>query len=211
MATTSQPPQPPKKSNALLWVLVGIGGFFLLIALVVVGGIAYVARNPTLVMSKMITAANPNVEVISVNKGSQQITLRDKQTGETYNITFDDVKNGKFSMKGSNGRATFSMGGRAKVPAWVPEYPGSDPQSAFSAQGQDGVSGTFTFKTRDPADKVTRFYQDQFQSAGLHITANAHSSGSMLVAEDDAKKHSITVIVSAESSNTTVAVTYANK
>lgn len=211
MATTSQPPPPPKKSNALLWVLVGIGGFFLLIALVVVGGIAYVARNPTLVMSKMITAANPNVEVISVNKGNQQITLRDKQTGETYSISFDDVRNGKFRMKGSNGRATFSMGGKAKVPAWVAEYPGSDPQSAFSAQGQDGESGTFTFKTRDPADKVTRFYQDHFQSSGLHITVNTHASGSMLVAEDDAKKHSITVIVSEDSSNTTVAVTYANK
>lgn len=211
MATTSQPPQPPKKSNALLWVLVGIGGFFLLIALLVVGGIAYVARNPTLVMSKMITAANPNVEVISVNKGNQQITLRDKKTGETYNITFDDVKNGKISMQGSNVRGTFTMGGKAKAPAWVPEYPGSDPQSAFSAQGQDGESGTFTFKTRDPADKVTKFYQDQFQTSGLHITVNAQSSGSMLVAEDDARKHSITVIVSADNSNTTVAVTYANK
>ena len=74
MATTFQPPPPPKKSNVLLWVLVGIGGFFLLIALVVVGGIAYVARNPALVMTKVITAANPNVEVLSVNKGSQQIT-----------------------------------------------------------------------------------------------------------------------------------------
>ena len=213
MATTSQPLPPPKKSNALLWVLVGIGGFFLLIVLVVVGGIAYVARNPTLVMSKMITAANPNVEVISVNKGSQQITLRDKKTGETYNITFDDVKNGKFSMKGSNGRATFTMGGKAKAPAWVPEYPGSDPQSAFSARGQDGDSGTFTFKTRDSSDKVTKFYQDQLPSSGLKITSTVTTSGSgsMLVAEDDAKRHTVTVIVSADSNNTTVAVTYANK
>ena len=211
MATTSQPPLPPKKSNALLWVLVGIGGFFLLIALVVVGGIAYVARNPTLVMSKMITAANPNVEVISVNKGSQQITLRDKKTGETYNITFDDVKNGKISMKGGNGRATFTMGGKAKAPAWVPEYPGSDPQSAFSAQGQDGDGGTFTFKTRDPSDKVTKFYQDQLPSSGLKITSNVTTSGSgsMLVAEDDAKTRTVTVAIGGDRSNTTVAVTYA--
>jgi hypothetical protein len=211
MSTTSQPPLPPKKSNALLWVLVGIGGFFLLIALVVVGGIAYVAKNPTLVMSKMITAANPNVEVISVNKGSQQITLRDKKTGETYNITFDDVKNGRFSMKSGNGRASITMGGGAKVPAWVPDYPGSDPQSAFSAQGQYGESGTFTFKTRDPVDQVTKFYEDHLQSSGLHITSRAQGTGSMLVAEDDAKKHTVTVIVGVDTSNTTVAVTYANK
>jgi hypothetical protein len=218
MASTSQPPQrppqpppPPKKSNVLLWVLVGVGGFFLLLALIVVVGIAYVARNPALVMTKVITAANPNVEVITVNKGSQQITLRDKKTGETYNVTFDDVKNGRISMKSSNGAASFSIGGGAKVPAWVPEYPGSDPQSAFSAQGRDGASGTFTFKTPDSADKVTRFYQDQFQSSGLHISSRVQGSGSMLVAEDDAKKHTVTVIVGVDGSNTTVAVTYANK
>ena len=211
MSTTSQPPLPPKKSNVLLWVLVGIGGFFLLIALIVVGGIAYVARNPALVMTKVITAANPNVEVLSVNKGSQQISLRDKKTGETYSISFDDVKNGKISMKSGNGRASITMGGGAKVPAWVPDYPGSDPQSAFSAQGQDGETGTFTFKTRDPVDKVTKFYEDQFHSSGLHITSSAQGTGSMLVAEDDAKKHTVTVIVGVDTSNTTVAVTYANK
>jgi hypothetical protein len=212
-----QPPPPPKKSNVLLWVLVGVGGFFLLLALIVVVGIAYVARNPALVLTKVITAANPNVEVITVNKGSQQITLRDKKTGETYNVTFDDVKNGRISMKSSNGRASFSMGGGAKVPVWVPEYPGSDPQSAFSAQGRDGASGTFTFKTPDPADKVTRFYQDQLQASGLHITSNvttnqgAHGSAGVLVAEDDARKHTVTVIVGVDGSNTSVAVTYANK
>jgi len=211
MSTTSQPPLPPKKSNVLLWVLVGIGGFFLLIALIVVGGIAYVARNPALVMTKLITAANPNVEVLSVNKGSQQISLRDKKTGETYSISFDDVKNGKISMKSGNGRASITMGGGAKVPAWVPDYPGSDPQSAFSAQGQDGETGTFTFKTRDPVDKVTKFYEDQFHSSGLHITSSAQGTGSMLVAQDDAKKHTLTVIVGVDTSNTTVAVTYANK
>jgi hypothetical protein len=223
MASTyqpAQPPPPPKKSNVLLWVLVGVGGFFLLLALIVVVGIAYVARNPALVMTKVITASNPNVEVITVNKGSQQITLRDKKTGETYNISFDDVKNGRISMKGSNGRASFSIGGGAKVPAWVPEYPGSDPQSAFSAQGRDGASGTFTFKTPDPADKVTRFYQDQLQVSGLHITSSrfsftanedAHGSSGVLVAEDDAKKHTVTVIIGVDGRNTTVAVTYANK
>jgi hypothetical protein len=216
MATSYQPPlppPPPKKSNALLWVLVGVGGFFLLIALVVVGGIVYVARNPALVMTKMISAANPNVEVITVNKGSQQITLRDKKTGETYNISFDDVRNGKVSVRGNGGRASITVGGEAKVPAWVPDYPGSDPQGAFSAQGRDGESGTFTFKTRDSADRVTKFYQDQFQTSGLQITSNVthqevNGSGSMLVAQDDAKRHTITVIVAVENSSTTVAVTY---
>jgi hypothetical protein len=211
MATTFQPPPPPKKSNALLWVLVGVGGFFLLIALVVVGGIAYVARNPAIVMTKLITASNPNVEVLSVDKGSQQVILRDKKTGKSYNISFDDVKKGRFSMRGTDGRSSFSIGGDAKIPAWVPDYPGSHPQAAFSAKGDEGESGTFTFKTSDSEATVKKFYQDQFQSSGMRISSDATTSGngSAVTAEDEAKNHTVTAIVRVEGSRTTVAVTYA--
>jgi hypothetical protein len=210
MATTFQPPPPPKKSNALLWVLVGIGGFFLLIALVVVGGIAYVARNPAIVMTKLITASNPNVEVLSVDKGSQQVILRDKKTGKTYNISFDDVKKGRFSMRGTDGHSSFSIGGDAKIPAWVPDYPESHPQAAFSAKGDDGESGTFTFKTSDSEAKVAKFYRDQFQSSGMRISSEATRSGNgtVMTAEDEAKNHTVTAIVGVDGSRTTVAVTY---
>jgi hypothetical protein len=210
MATTFQPPPPPKKSNALLWVLVGIGGFFLLIALVVVGGIAYVARNPAIVMTKLITASNPNVEVLSVDKGSQQVILRDKKTGKTYNISFDDVKKGRFSMRGTDGHSSFSIGGDAKIPAWVPDYPESHPQAAFSAKGDDGESGTFTFKTSDSEAKVAKFYRDQFQSSGMRISSEAttSSNGTVMTAEDEVKNHTVTAIVGVDGSRTTVAVTY---
>lgn len=218
MATNIPPPPPPsapKKSNVVLWVLLGVGGFFLLIVLAVVVGIAYIARNPVQVMTKMIAAANPNVEVLSVDKNSQHINLRDKQTGKTYSISFDDAKNGRFTFKG-DGQESFTLGGSAKIPAWVPDYPGSNPQAAFTAQGHDGNSGTFTFKTRDPSDKVIKFYQDQFQSTGLNITTNmthqeGRSSGGMLVAEDTAKNHTINVIIGVDGGDTTVAVTYVNK
>ena len=215
MSPNVPPPPPAKKSNVLLWVLAGVGGFFLLLCIVVVLGIAYVARNPVQVMTKMITAANPNVEVLSVNKGSQQITLRDKRTGKTYNISFEDAKNGRFTMRDDTG-ASVTIGGTAKIPTWVPDYPGSNPTSAFSARGQDGDTGTFSFKTHDPVDKVAKFYTDQFQSSGMKLTSNfshneGSSSGTMLTAEDEASKHTIQVIVGVESGNTTVAVTYVTK
>jgi len=55
----------------------------------------------------------------------------DKKTGKTYNISFNDAKNGKFTVNEDGGsRAAFSIGGKAKVPAWIPDYPGSDPQAA---------------------------------------------------------------------------------
>jgi hypothetical protein len=99
--TPPVPPVPAKKSNVLLWVLIGVGGFFFLIVVVVLAGGLFVAHK---------------------------------------------VREGHFEMKSADG--TVQIGGDAKLPTWVPEYPGSKPQNAFSAQVRDGRSGTFMFKTR---------------------------------------------------------------
>jgi hypothetical protein len=221
------PPLPPKKSNVLKWVLIGIGTFFVLIMIAVVSLGLFVAqkakqagldpdlirKSPALAAARMMVAANPDVEVVSADEGKHEITVREKKTGKVYTMSFEDAKNGKFTMK-ENGRTTLTVGGTAKVPAWVPDYPGSDPQGAFSAQGEDGASGTFTFKTRDSGDRVVRYYEDQFKASGLKLTSNitnqnGQSAAGMLVAQDDANKHTVTVILGVEGSETTVAVTYA--
>ncbi|HYL38561.1 MAG TPA: hypothetical protein VEV17_21775 [Bryobacteraceae bacterium] len=238
---------PPRKSNALKWILIGVGGFFLVMILAIVGLGFFVVhkakdagldadlikRSPGLAVAKMAVAANPNVEMVSADEGKQEITIRDKQTGRVMTVSFDDAKKGKFVFKengkeavtisGANGtlemksaEGTVKIGGNAKVPAWVPDYPGSEPQGAFSAQGADGQSGSFGFKTKDGSDKVVKFYQDQFQASGLKVTSNVtsqngQSSGGLLVAEDASSKHTVTVIIGQDSGATSVSVTYANK
>ncbi len=218
---------PPKKSNTMVWVLGGLGGCLTLIIICVLGAYFFIAhkakqagidtdllkRNPALAAAKIMVAANPNVEMVSADEGRQEITVRDKQSGKTYTLSFEDAKNGKFTMK-EDGKTTLTVGGKAKVPSWVPDYPGSDPQGAFSAAGADGESGTFTFKTRDGSDKVVQYYQDQFKSAGMKVTSNitsqdGKSSAGMLSAQDEANKHSVTIVLGVESGETTVAVTYA--
>jgi len=164
------PLPPPKKSNVLKWVLIGIGACFMLIVVAVIGLGLFVAqkakqagldtdlikKSPALAAAKMMVAANPDVEMVSADEGKQEITVREKKTGKVYTMSFEDAKSGKFTMK-ENGKTTLTVGGKAKVPAWVPDYPGSDPQGAFSAQGEDGASGTFTFKTSDSSDKVVKY------------------------------------------------------
>ena len=233
MATYPPVPPPPaplppaKKSNVLKWVLIGIGACFMLIVVAVIGLGLFVAqkakqagldtdlikKSPALAAAKMMVAANPDVEMVSADEGKQEITVREKKTGKVYTMSFEDAKSGKFTMK-ENGKTTLTVGGKAKVPAWVPDYPGSDPQGAFSAQGEDGASGTFTFKTSDSSDKVVKYYQDQFKASGMTATSNitnqnGQSSAGMLSAQDEANKHNVTVIVGVEGSETTVAVTYA--
>lgn len=219
---------PSKKSNVLMWVLIGIGAFFMLIIVAVLGLGLFVAqkakqagldpdlikKSPGLAAAKMMVAANPDVEMVSADEGKQEITIREKKTGKTYTMSFDDARNGKFTMTENGAKSTLTVGGKAKVPAWVPDYPGSEPQGAFSAQGADGASGTFTFNTKDPSDKVVRYYDDQLKSSGMTVTSNitnqnGQPSAGMLSAQDQANKHSVTVIIGTEANQTSVAVTYA--
>ena len=219
---------PPKKSNAVVWILGGLGGCLVLI-FIIVGVFGFfiahkakqagidpdlIKKNPGMAAAKMMVAANPDVETVSTDEGRGEITVRNKKDGKVFTISFEDAKNGKFTMRQQGGeQSSLTFGGKAKFPAWVPDYPGSDPQGAFAATGTDGATGTFSFKTKDPAEKVQKYYEDQLKGAGMKITNNmtgqsAGSSGSMLTAQDESNKHTVTVIVGTEGSETTVAVTY---
>jgi hypothetical protein len=220
-------PPPVKKTNPLVWILGGLGGCLVLVVICVFAFGLFVAhkakqagidpdlmkRNPALAAAKIMVAANPDIEMVNSDEGRQEITVRDKKSGKTYTMSFEDAKNGKFTMK-EDGKTTLTVGGKSKAPSWVPDYPGSDPQGAFSASNADGDSGTFAFKTKDSSEKVTKYYQDRFQSSGLKVTSNVTSqngtsSGGMIAAQDEASKHTVTVIIGVEDGGTTVTVTYA--
>ena len=111
-----------------------------------------------------------------------------------------------------SGDGTVQIGGDAKIPTWVPDYPGSNPQTAFSAQGKDGPSGTFTFRTRDSADHVAKYYRDQLEASGLTVAAVVSSGSSQVITAEDGTKHrTVTAVASGRGNETTVNVTYASK
>jgi len=158
--TPPVPPQPPaKKSNVLLWVLIGVGGFVALIVVIVLASGLFVAHK---------------------------------------------IRQVNFELKSGDG--TIQVGGAAKAPTWVPDYPGSSPRNAFSAQGKAGRSGTFTFKTSDSAGKVTKYYQEEFQSTGLKVTAALQDH--MLTAQDESNQHTVMVMTGVDGNETAVTVTY---
>src|SRR6476620_10548820 len=93
-----QPPLAPKASlGPLAWILIIVGGLFTIcIVAVVAGGMFLVhkvkqagfdpdlmRKNPALAVSKILTTANPNTEVVDVDEGRGIIHVRDKQTGKT--------------------------------------------------------------------------------------------------------------------------------
>jgi hypothetical protein len=233
----------PKKTSPVLWIVLGVLGFFVLIGLVVAIGVGMfvhkVKQNPAMAVAKLLTAANPDIQVLEADEGRNSVKLRDKRTGETITVNLDDLKNGRINLRGPKGeRATinahgdgqngsleingpdgsmkFGAGANAKMPDWVPVYPGATPTANFSMQGGDGSGGTFTYTTKDAPDAVIAFYNRTLTGNGFKITSTVNgtangASGNMLSAENEATKQTVVVTVGNENGASAVSVIYGTK
>jgi hypothetical protein len=192
-------------------------------------------NNPGLAMAKMATAVNRNLEVVSTNDRTGTIVVRDKTTGKVTTMKFDpdtkrmvitgdDGKQSSVTVNGSGGTGSVSVesadGSSVKygnaagnnVPSWVPAYPGWAPQGTISATNAEGSQNTFSFKSTDPASKILSFYSDQLKAAGFTISMTTTSDqGGLVQANDDAKKHTISVIVGTSPDGTETAITAIEK
>jgi hypothetical protein len=216
-----------RKTSPIVWILVIILGLFVLGAIGVVGAGMFVMHkvheagidpelwhsNPGLAASRMITAFNPNMEMVRINEGDNTITMRDKRTGRQWTMSFNDVQRGRFRMniRGDNG-ANVQIGGDAsKLPSWIPAYPGSKPEMGFSGSSDQGEGGTFSFTTSDAPQDVMKFYQDKISEMGLkaNLVANSADGGTIVAAEDNGR--SLNVTVAGGGGHTSVNVVYGRK
>jgi len=233
----------PQKTSAVVWIIGGCGGLVVLAALV--GGITmyYVAHkvkqaahNPALAVTRLLAAANPDVDVVSTDEDKGTITVRDKKTGKTMTMNFADAQKGKFvfeqdgqkvqmeahgegdkgsfEVKSSEGSMKFQAGaGSAKLPDWLPAYPGSAPQGAFSMQNPKETTGSFSFVTKDSIDQVMRYYEDALKKAGLKVTSNTmqqdgKTSLGIVTGEDAGNKRKAAVNATAAAEGINVGVTF---
>ena len=233
-------PPPPagaepvkRKTSPIVWVLVIILGLFVIGFVGVVGTGWFVYNkvkqagvdpelfrtNPGLALGKLITAVNPDAEVVRTDDRAGTITIRDKRSGKEITMSFDQAKSGRvtFSAEDDNGKtATVEIGGaNAKLPSWVPAYPGATIQANVTARGDDsngtGEGGNFSFTTSDPASRVISFYQDKAKELGMKakLNASAGDGGTFIAAEED--RRSLTVVAGTDGERTTVNVTYGAK
>src|ERR1035438_2621416 len=133
------------KISPIVWILLAVVGIIVLGIVAVVGAGLYVAKsvvsNPGLMMAKIITAANPDAEVLSTDPRSQTIRIRDRKTGEEFTLSFDDVKQGKLkiSATGRNGEGIFPASA-AELDSAETYCPISSGFSLFSLNSTHSVS-----------------------------------------------------------------------
>jgi hypothetical protein len=237
-------PLAPQKSSGVK-VLLWVAGIVVGLVLISFGSCAVVAfyamhkvkqagfdsdlmkKNPALATAKMAVTMNPEAEIVSSDDNAGTMVVRDKKTGKIVSMKFDPQKkamivtdeNGKtasVTMTGEGSNGTMKIGGGSdKAPDWVPVYPGSSPQSTFSASNGGNTSGSYQFVTQDPADKVMAFYGDSLKSAGFavsNMTGNSQGkTGGMVSGEDKATKRGVMVILGTENDGTHVNVTFSIK
>jgi len=228
------PPAPQRRTSPLVWVLVVILGLFVLGGLATVGTGLFIAhkvrqagfdsglmrRNPGYAVAKMFLGSHPDLEEVSHDDNAGSITLRDRRTGKETTLNFSDIQNGRFHItaEGDNGgTATLDFGGgAAKLPAWLPAYPGSNGKATFSASGTDNQvfkeGGTFAFTTADLPTQVLSFYQDKVRDLGMKVNVTTTTpQGGMFTAADEGSHRSLTIVVGRSGSETSVSVTYGSK
>jgi hypothetical protein len=239
------PSPPQKKSKAVVWVLAGCGTFIVLgaVAFIVLSYFVWnkakeIEKNPAFAVAKMIVSANPDVELVAEDEEKGTLTIKDKKTGKVVTVNFDDIQNGKltlkdeddevsleakadesrgtFEVKSAEGTAKFGSGSVAKLPDWLPSYPDANAEGSFSAQTRDGESGGFNFLTQDDSNKVISFYKDALERAGMTVTTNivqqgAKTTGGMAAGEDSTNKRTAYINAAAGDEGTRVHVAFTTK
>jgi len=239
MATDPQVANPmqagARKTNPLLWILLGVAALIVFASISVLIGAVFVAakvvRNPVAAAASLLASTNKDVEIVSRDDAGGTITVRDKSSGKTVTMNVDELKRGRISFSGDGREVVMEAGdngihvkssdgtavdiGRRKLPDWVPSYPGASVQGSFSSNGGEAGTASIAFTTKDSAERVLAFYGDALKKAGLSVTdtpmqrsGNSSSSGSLAGVDD---RRNISVNVSAGDDETTVGITYSGR
>lgn len=200
------------------------------------------AKNPAKMAAELMVRADPNLEIVSSDDDSGTVTIRNKETNEEVTVNLDELKEGRikfgtdegestvdFSGQGSEGgvnvtatdekgqTSTFSAGagGEAKLPDWLPLYPGSSAQGAYDATTPEGRSAMAVVTTSDSPEKVLAFYEERLKAEGIEVQKttfeNAGQTGGTVGGSTADQKRSVSIMVGTSEGKTQATVTFAEK
>lgn len=234
------PAQAPKKGRFIFWALGGCAVLIVIAVIIVFSTCHFFAhkagldlglmqKNPGLAVAKMVAAANPDIEVVSVDEGRGIIRVRDKKTGKDLTMDLKDAQKGKISFiddqnkkveiethgEGNNAaleihssEGTVRMGTNVagQLPNWLPSYPGAE--SAGTMAFNTGKTGACALKTKDSVEAVAAFYENALKSAGFEVqktlTQNTGQGSMAILSASDKKTQRTANVTAAHSEEGTV-------
>ena len=121
------PPVPPVEKKGMSGLAIagfGCGGLILIILVV---GFIFVGKacnkisevagdftkNPAKATAMLVLKMNPDIEIISTDDAKNEVTFKEKQSGEVITMSFDDLAQGKLTMKDSKGEVISIDGSKA--------------------------------------------------------------------------------------------------
>lgn len=162
--------------SALAWVGIGCGTILVLIVIVMallVGKCKRwaeeVQKNPEKAAAEMVVKFNPDLDMVSQDDATGEMTIHNNKTGETVTLDYADIAEGRLTVTGPDGTvAQIGTGSAEQAPAWVPRL--SDAESAssvFHKESDTEISGVLSFKSNQTPEAVEEEIKAAAEKAGL--------------------------------------------
>ena len=244
--------EPKKGLSGLAIAGIGCGGLLILLGigvmLLLAKGCAMVKeaagdfqKNPAKAAAVLMVKANPDLDLVKTDDTTGEITVRDKKSGQTTSMSFDDLSKGKLTFKndkgeevsidasGANNKAGIVIKGpkgqtviggtneATAPPSWVPMYPGatSDSIGGMREEKDDHIKGNFIGQTTDPMAKVKEFYETKLKEAGYTTETNTINingvDSASISGKKDDGKTSVDVMLNGAKEKTAIILGYEGK
>jgi hypothetical protein len=237
-------PVPSKKGpGTAAIVLLVLAGLVIVAGLAVLAGGLFVVHkakqagvdadlmrtNPGLAVAKMLAATNPDIELVDVDESTGKVTLREKSSGRTVTLDFEQIRQGKISFEtdegeagttsaqeggggitGRSGTVEWQAGAEARLPAWLPAYPGAEVKGSTTSRTSEGEFASVILLTPDPVGRVSAFYRGVLERAGLKVEVASHAGegrAEVISAASADNKRRASVIVGREEEGTVITLT----
>jgi hypothetical protein len=178
MESMSPPPFPPpvkkKGLSPLAWTGIGCGGLTILgVMLAAMGamklvdfakeGLKSLNDHPAKAAATEILNAFPNVEKSNEKKESGTLRLHLNSGGDPVDTSYDDIVHGRVEIPDTSGTPVrIFQGDLAKVPSWVPRYPGATGEtSVLHKDLPDRIHGMIVADSTDNSDAIDQFYEKE--------------------------------------------------
>ena len=231
-----------KSAGGPIAIVLGLGCLGLLVVGVIVVAVLIMkakkvvedfADDPAGTVAEMIVKRDPNYEFISSDKKKRTITYREKKTGKTTTISWDNMEEGKFTVTSGDdktsvnigeGKATVETpegtttlgvgGGLEKFPKWFELPPGTGGWRTGVRQDKDNgqFTGSMVGESAQPVAELAEAFRKNVTAAGFTEKRSTDSaSHAVLYFEDEGGKRTVSVTLFAQEGKTGVSVGYEQK